>query len=136
MDEKIYIIIGKEVFGNNSFISKVYKNKKKAEYHCKLLNELEGTDPDYFYYLDEQTFNDDNFSLNTKVVPYFSYTIHLDQGIEYDTYNDDEPQLRIYDTDLVIEENTDANFITCYHIESYKKAKDYAIKYYQEHFEE
>ena len=130
----IYMIQTNSIDDDFSYISYIYEDITKAEHHKKLLTELEGDYPSYYYTVIEKEFNDSNLSLDSKVVPYYSYSIELDDSdTDPEEYNDEDTELRIYDGDLVEVEKDD--YLTWYSVNSYQEAREHALQYFMDHFQ-
>lgn len=70
--DKVYIVIGHEgpMYGDNSWVQKVFKSKEQAEKYCDLQNEL---DDMHGYYVSEMEVEE--LDLSTRIENYYSYSI-------------------------------------------------------------
>lgn len=128
----IYCVMCSEDFGEGSYLTAVFKNKKKAEKYVEIQNELE-QDNGYNYYINEKEFYDKEVSMKTKVASYYNYYINLDE--EFCLKECDESNKSWEGTEK--QRYTCKNYVevseTCvsgYSVESYEKAREIALNEY------
>lgn len=122
----VYIVIGTDTasFGDCTFISSVFEKEEDAKAYCKIQEQL---NEDYEFYIDKRELKTD-YDKNQKVVDYYVYYFDTD-GDDPEMHNDPETIKRIYDKDLVVEEETlgDVTTVAVYSVNSYEEAKQEAL---------
>ncbi len=128
----IYCVMCSEDFGEGSYLTAVFKNKKKAEKYIEIQNELE-QDNGYNYYINEKEFYDKEVSMKTKVASYYNYYINLDEEFclkECDENNEswEGTEKQRYTCKNYVE--VSETCVSGWSVESYEKAREIALNEY------
>ena len=110
-------------------IAGVFSNEKLAQKYCEIQNATHSFGNYHANYrVDEYILDKDAYDLDTRVEPYYEYTLWYEGNKITDTYSDG-PDNRIFTRDTVIEEGEE--YITVYSIKSSEHAKKVALEQFQ-----
>ena len=130
---KVYVVRYGEYSGQG--IAGVFSSKERAEFYCKIQNEIENC---YIedYWVDEYILDEDVYPEDTKVATYYGAAIYLEDCWSYDkktlygkkgefVYGDDEEdypeEKRVYTKDTIIRIQDSDEY-------TYKEVEVYSIK--------